>query len=104
LGHSWLGKIQIDNDPVSVIDGLGNSHYKGAHIALVVFDITSRPSFDAVERWAREVRAMASPSCLLVLVGNKGDLEEEREVTTEDAKEYADRNGMMYYETSALWD
>ena len=57
------------------------SYYRGAAGALLVYDITSRESFNALSNWLTDARTLASPSIVILLVGNKKDLEDEREVT-----------------------
>ena len=49
--------------------------------ALLAYDVTSRESFNALTNWLTDARTLASPSIVILLVGNKKDLEEEREVT-----------------------
>ncbi len=49
--------------------------------ALLVYDVTSRESFNSLSNWLADARTLASPSIVILLVGNKKDLEEEREVT-----------------------
>ena len=57
------------------------SYYRGAAGALLVYDITSRESFNALSNWLTDARTLASPAIVILLVGNKKDLEDEREVT-----------------------
>ena len=81
---------------------LAPMYYRGAEGVVLVFAVSDKQSFDAGERWLQDVRASGlGPTCTLVLVGNKADLEEEREVTTEAAEAFAAEQGMMYIETSA---
>ena len=49
--------------------------------ALLVYDISSRETFNALTNWLTDARTLASPAIIILLVGNKKDLEEEREVT-----------------------
>ncbi|KAL3417663.1 GTP-binding protein rab2 [Phlyctema vagabunda] len=82
------------------------SYFRGASGALLVFDISRRPTFDHVTDWLNDLRQIAEPDIVVVLVGNKSDLalgdENKREVTKEEAEEWATRNGVMeYVETSA---
>lgn len=70
---------------------------------MVVYDITKRTTFDHVARWVEELRAHADNSIVIMLVGNKADLMEElRAVSTEDALEFAESQGLFFFETSAL--
>jgi small GTP-binding protein len=76
-------------------------YYHGSAGALLVFDVTARDSFASVERWLRDVREVARPDLATVLIGNKTDLDGRREVSEEEARAYAERNRMLYFETSA---
>lgn len=69
------------------------SYYRGAAGALLVYDITSRDSFNALSNWLRDARTLASPNIVILLVGNKKDLEESREVTYTEASQFAQENG-----------
>lgn len=70
---------------------------------MVVYDITKRTTFDHVARWVEELRAHADNSIVIMLVGNKADLMEElRAVSKEDALEFAESQGLFFFETSAL--
>ena len=64
------------------------SYYRGAAGALLVYDITSRESFNALSNWLTDARTLASPSIVILLVGNKKDLEDEREVTFLEASRW----------------
>ncbi|XP_014675002.1 PREDICTED: ras-related protein Rab-4B-like isoform X1 [Priapulus caudatus] len=78
------------------------SYYRGAAGALLVYDITSRETYNALTNWLTDARTLASPNIVIILVGNKRDLEAEREVTFLEASRYAQENELMFLETSAL--
>ena len=78
-----------------------SSYFKGEHGILLIFDITSRDSFKELENWLAEVEKNASTQILKILIGNKCDLEEEREISKDEGEAFAMRNGMQYIETSA---
>lgn len=67
--------------------------------AILVFDVTSKPSFDSLSHWLTFLEEQAGDAKVM-LVGNKVDLE-ERAISTADAKQFADARGLMYFETSA---
>lgn len=80
------------------------SYFRGASGALLVFDISRRPTFLHVMDWLNDLRQIAEPDIVVVLVGNKSDLADEnkREVTQVEAEEWAKKNGVLeYVETSA---
>lgn len=71
------------------------SYYRGAAGALLCYDITSRESFNSLKNWLTEVRNLASPNIFIVLVGNKKDLELAREVSFQEAIDFAKDNGTI---------
>ncbi|GAB4844630.1 Ras- protein raba3 [Ancistrocladus abbreviatus] len=79
-----------------------SAYYRGALGAMLVYDITKRQTFDHVSRWVDELRAHADSSIVIMLIGNKADLAEQRAVPTEDALEFAQDQGLFFFETSAL--
>lgn len=78
------------------------SYYRGAAGAILVYDITNRESFLNMPRWLADARALASPHLVTVLVGNKSDREEEREVDWAEASRWAAENGIHFLEASSL--
>merc|ERR1712228_18055 len=86
---------------------LGNAFYRGADACLLVYDITSKQSFDHIQKWKDNFLHQANPSepteFPFLLLGNKSDLDEQRQVETDDAMTYATKQKHMeFYETSAL--
>lgn len=79
-----------------------SAYYRGAVGALLVYDISKRQSFDHVARWLEELRDHADKNIIIMLVGNKSDLENLRDVPTDDAKEFAQKENLYFMETSAL--
>ena len=77
------------------------SFYKQAHGVIVTFDVTNQLSFTNVKTWLESIYQHADPSITKVLVGNKIDLEDDRKVSSEEAKSLADQHKMKYFETSA---
>lgn len=78
------------------------AYYRGAVGALLVYDIAKHLTYENVERWLKELRDHADSNIVIMLVGNKSDLRHLRAVPTEEAKAYAERNGLSFIETSAL--
>jgi small GTP-binding protein len=77
------------------------SYYKGTYGAIIVYDISSSPSFASVPRWLSELRDKADPACILILIGNKCDMEEHRSVAVTDGRLLAEKENMLFIETSA---
>lgn len=80
---------------------IGRSYYRGAAAALLVYDVTNRDSFVHLGDWVREIHEHGSPETVTILVGNKIDLEDQRDVSTEEGKRFAKENGFIFIETSA---
>jgi small GTP-binding protein len=77
------------------------SYLSNAEAGILVYDVTNRSSFENIDKnWYMEVKK-ASPNIALILVGNKIDLESEREVTHEEGEELAQKLALTYIETSA---
>lgn len=67
-----------------------------------MYDIAKHLTYENVERWLRELRDHADQNIVIMLVGNKSDLRHLRAVPTDEAKAFAERNGLSFIETSAL--
>lgn len=84
-------------------------YYRNAQSALVVYDLTKPTSLTKAKHWVAELQRQASPGIVIALVGNKLDLSAStddngnslRAVSTEDAKAYAEDEGLLFFETSA---
>ena len=81
---------------------ISRGYYKSGVCALVVYDITNRESFNNVSTWVEECKNNGPSTISLVLVGNKIDLEDKRQITYEEGEDYANQNNMQFFETSAL--
>eukprot|EP01092_Planopodium_desertum_P003161 TRINITY_DN15455_c0_g1_i1.p1 TRINITY_DN15455_c0_g1~~TRINITY_DN15455_c0_g1_i1.p1 ORF type:complete len:185 (+),score=16.01 TRINITY_DN15455_c0_g1_i1:62-616(+) len=77
------------------------SYYRGAAGALLVYDKTRRVTFNNLTSWLTDARNLTSPTTVIMLIGNKKDLEDQADVTTEEAKSFADEHGLIFLETSA---
>ncbi len=62
-----------------------NAYYKGAKGALLVFDLTKKTSFENVDKWIVDLKTNGDEQISIILIGNKSDLEEHRQVTQEEA-------------------
>ena len=78
-----------------------SSYYRGANVALVVFDITNHDSFDSLPLWIENYYKNGPDQKNIILIGNKKDMVEERQVTQEEAELFSQTNNMIYFETSA---
>ena len=80
---------------------LAPMYYRGANVAVVIYDITSKESFNKAKTWVLDVQRKGPSNVIIVLAGNKVDLEGSREVETLVAEEYAAEHGLIFFETSA---
>ena len=95
-------KIQIwDTAGQEAFQAITRTYYKGAIGALLVYDITRRETFTHVTKWLEEVRNNSSKTITIILIGNKKDLEDKRQVSYEEGEAFAKENGLMFLETSA---
>ena len=96
-------KIQIwDTAGQERYKSITNAYYKGAKGAFVVYDITREATFKNTDTWIGEIKTNGSEDVLIVLIGNKSDLEDQREVSLEEATKKAEQNKILFCETSAL--
>ena len=105
-------KVQIDNALIKaqIWDTAGqeryrsitSAYYKGAHGALIVYDITRKDSFDSVEKWLRDLKNNGEEKMVIMAIGNKCDMVNERVISTEEGEAKAQRNNIAFLETSAL--
>merc|ERR1719356_392280 len=74
-------------------------YFRGASVAVVVFDITNKASFESAKTWVAELRP--TDASLIAMAGNKSDLGESRQVSEESARAWCDSEKIFYMETSA---
>ncbi|KAG5514854.1 hypothetical protein RHGRI_036039 [Rhododendron griersonianum] len=79
-----------------------SAYYRGAFGALLVYDITRRTTFDSIKRWLDELNIHCDTTVARILVGNKCDLENIRDVSIDEGKSLAQEEGLFFIETSAL--
>lgn len=79
-----------------------SAYYRGAVGALLVYDIAKHLTYENAERWLKELQDHADSNIVIMLVGNKSDLRHLRAVPTDQAKAFAETNGLSFLETSAL--
>lgn len=77
------------------------SYIRDSSVAVIVYDVTNRQSFLNIQRWVEEVRAERGSDVIIVLVGNKTDLVDRRQVSIEEGDAKARELSVMFIETSA---
>jgi Ras-related protein Rab-21 len=113
VGASFFScKLLIDNITVKlqIWDTAGQERfkamapmfYRNANAALIVFDITSVQTFESMQGWVLELKKNVDNPMVLCVVGNKIDLAKNRQVSRDEAIQYAKSIGATYYECSAM--
>ena len=96
-------KIQIwDTAGQERYKSITSAYYKGAKGALIVYDITKRVTFDNIDKWITDLKTNGDENITIILIGNKSDLEDEREVSTEEGVKKSQACKIAFLETSAL--
>ena len=97
-----LIKIQIwDTAGHEKFRTITTSYYKSAHAIIILYDITEQSSFEHIKNWMVEIEKFAKQGVLKLIVGNKKDLEDKRQVSKEEAEAFAKNNGVKFLEVSA---
>jgi len=79
-----------------------STYYRGAHGIIVVYDITNKNSFVGIQKWLNEAERHANRQVKVLLLGNKTDLEQERQVSAQEAQRWVkDKEGILFIEASA---
>ena len=105
-------KIRIDNSTIvtlNIWDTIGDERfrilthqfYQDSHGALLIFDITNKETFNKLEIWIKDIIQNTPPDCILMLIGNKYDLKDNRKISYDDANILSQRFNISYYEVSA---
>ena len=101
-GTTTRCKIQMwDTAGQERFKSIVQSYYRNAHGVLVVFDLTSRQSFDMLDHWFEQVADFAPPGAARLLVASKSDMTTQRTVDEAEARAAAERHGAEYIEVSA---
>ena len=96
-------RIQIwDTCGQEQFKSITRAYYKNCVCAIIVYDITSKDSFNEVKNWNDDCINYSPKTVLMALIGNKYDLKDNRIISTEEGQELADKYGILFYETSAL--
>ena len=107
--HSKNTEIKGESIRLLLYDTAGQEKFKSlipmyirdANIILVVYDITVKESFIHTEHWVNETKDLRREDAIFVLIGNKTDLEDKRQVTSKEAEDFANEKGFIFHEVSA---
>ena len=95
-------KIQVwDTAGHEAFQSITRTYYRGAAGALLVYDITRRDTYVHLIKWLSELKENAPKDITIILIGNKNDLENERQVSYQEGESFAKENGLLFLETSA---
>ena len=95
-------KVQIwDTAGMERYRSITSAYYKGAKGVIIVYDICREKSFENVDKWIEDFKSKADEDAVILLIGNKNDLDDKREVNKEEAELKAQKNKFAFMETSA---
>ena len=105
--------ITIDNKNIDIeiwdtagqerFKNITSHYYSGADGILLLFDISDKSSFEKLSFWINDLNnKIYLDNISLILIGNKTDLDDKREVSIEEAKKFAEKNNIEYFEISAI--
>ena len=96
-------KIQIwDTAGQERYKSITSAYYKGAKGAFVVYDITRKDTFSNIDKWIGELKTCGNEDVFILMIGNKSDLKDQRQVSEDEAAKKAEELKIAYCETSAL--
>jgi Ras-related protein Rab-18 len=102
LTHWFSASVSLKKAGQEKFRSLTSSYYRGTHGVCLVYDVTSRASFESLERWLEEARLYcSSDDVVMLLVGNKIDREDDRAVAESEGTAFAAKHGMLFVECSA---
>ena len=97
-----LIKLQIwDTCGQEQYKSLITNFYRNASLAMLVYSIDNRKSFLGINKWLKEIRIQSNPDIKLILIGNKADLENERQVTYEEGKKFSEENELLFFQEAS---
>ncbi|CAD8150988.1 unnamed protein product [Paramecium octaurelia] len=101
IGHQNV-KLQIwDTAGQERFKALTNNYYRDAHGVVIVYDVTERSTFDAVDSWIEDIDKYGRKSVQKLIVGNKADVPNKRKISLQEGKEKAKQFNAQFLETSA---
>ena len=80
---------------------IAKSYYRGAHGIILIYDVTNRKTFENIRKWLYQINEETSGKISILLIANKIDCVESRQVTKEEGKQMAKNNGLPIFEASA---
>jgi small GTP-binding protein len=100
--NNKIYKLQIwDTAGQEAFRAVTTTFYRGTIGCILVYDTTDKETFEKIQSWYDDLKKSCDPNITIILVGNKSDLESRREVSIDEGKDFADKNNMLFIETSA---
>ena len=101
--EGYIIKAQLcDTAGQKKFKAITTTYFKGAEGVFIVYDITRKSSFESIDKWISDLTSLADEKLTVVLIGNKCDLEDQRQVTKEQGQEKANKLKVAFLETSAF--
>ena len=102
LDDHKIVKIQLwDTAGQDKFRAITRNYYKGARGIILIYDVTNIKSYENIKKWINEIKDEAQKNIIIYIVGNKIDISEKRQVTTQEGKELAEKYGLPFCESSA---
>ena len=91
-------KLQIwDTCGQEAYRSLITSFYRNSSLAVLVYSIDNRITYDNIDSWLNEIKSQANPEIKIILIGNKTDLEEQRQITKEEAEKFGEDHSFNFF-------
>ena len=95
-------KLQIwDTCGQETYKSLISNFYRNASLAMLIYSIDSRESFNNIIKWLKEIKLQSNPDIKVVLIGNKADLENKRQVTIEEGNKFKEENDILFFQEAS---
>ena len=101
--ENFIIKFQIwDTAGLERYKTIFDAYYNGSSGVFIFYDITDKNSFNCIDIWFKELKSKCKKDAIIIIIGNKSDLEEKRQVTKEEGESKAKQLNAGFFETSAL--
>jgi small GTP-binding protein len=101
--ENFIIKFQIwDTTGLERYKTILDAYYRGSSGVFIFYDITDKNSFNCIDIWFKELKRKCEKDAIIIIIGNKSDLEEKRQVTKEEGESKAKQLNAGFFETSAL--
>ncbi len=102
IGAKTISVQYFDTAGQEKFRSISNTYFKNSQGVILVYDITDRPKFDKLDSWIHDAQSNTGEQIDFLLIGNKTDLEKDRQISTQEGERLAKAHGMLFMEVSAL--